>query len=679
MWLLVAAALLPFVSSLGADFVYDDHALVEPFVSADDGPGWSDIFGQELWHDLSAQSYYRPLVRLSFVADAFWSATALPFHITNLLLHIGLVLIAWRVVRHLVGDPSLAFTAAALFAVHPVHAEAVAWISARGDLLAPLLGLGSWWMMLAGGWLTSTRQDAGRRRVPDLAGAAGLFAAALVSKETAIALVPMIAVAEWLLRRRLTGTTSSRPPWPRAPLLAAGFVMAAWVVLRVVVLGHFTTPQPVDPWENPVAGLGAGDRVATVAANLLAAVRLLFWPHPLRADYSVPVLTPMRLQTAGGILHLGAALVIGLLIVAALRGAARRGAAPALQARGLGLTLALVAWLPASSLIGPAAGSPLAERYLVLPSLGWAIAVAAWIDSPAWAGQRRRAWMLPIALTCVLAGRTAVQVPVWQDDAHLFAASAAHPPVSFRIAYFSGLLAYAGGDDAAASDWFARSIAAAPRFSRAHEGKARAALRRGDAGAAVAAAQEAIRFEPANDPVTRSRYRVLLAEALAATGQVDEALEALRDGLFLDDSAAAPARIMGDILFGAGRLEPAVGAYREALRRAPGDTLVQFNLGITLALLQRTDEAESLLTRVAAGADAPVPTFFHLGLLAAGRDDAGAAIRAFDRFLARASPDDPELAAMVVEARRRIAALRGAKDEMPSAGNEGRPPGPGSR
>jgi|GEM_PF-2967427 len=89
------------------------------------------------WTPAGALPFYRPLGELAFAVDyAVWGLKPFGCHLTNLVLHLLCVFLTWRLVRRLTDSPQVAFVAATLFAIHPVHCEAVLWISSRFDLLA---------------------------------------------------------------------------------------------------------------------------------------------------------------------------------------------------------------------------------------------------------------------------------------------------------------------------------------------------------------------------------------------------------------------------------------------------------------------------------------------------------------------------------------------------------------
>ena len=233
---LLALAVVALLPSLFAPFVADDyfHVVVASQLREGLARGWVlpiDLAGT-WWtpHGLSVE-YFRPLVVISFAIDRFlYGAHAAGYHLTNLALHGAATLLAWSIARRVLGAGFGARAAAALFAVHPCHVQAVGWISGRTDVLAALLYMAALLLYL---------ESRGRRP-----GAAALFVGlslsvfflALLAKEMAITL-PAILLAHGLLRpereslgRRLI-----------APALATA-VAGLYLVLRTTVLGGLHTP-----------------------------------------------------------------------------------------------------------------------------------------------------------------------------------------------------------------------------------------------------------------------------------------------------------------------------------------------------------------------------------------------------------------------------------------------------
>ena len=605
----LAAAILPYLATLGGGFVYDDHLLVEPRSGAE--AGGAGVLAP-WWGSVAAAGYWRPLATLSFALDrGLLGPGPAGHHAINLVLHALLALVAWDLARRLIGRAAPALAAACLFAAHPVHVEPVAWISARPDLLAGLLALAAWGVALRG----FARPGAAGRAL--VLAAAALFALALLAKESAIAL-PLLIAAAGLFRplgrhHVRTGT------------VLVLLVVTAWLLARSTVVTGWTGALPLNPLENPAVGLAAPDRLATVARAGAMAARLLVLPVPLRADYSVPVLQATPLASAAGTFSVAllAALAAG---VAAMARRARRSLPAAIRENvplsdgplvALGMALSIAGWLPASSLLVPI-GSLLAERYLLLASFGASLAAAgllgltadrvARLASPVARARAARAAFVALAGAAALgaAGLAARRAPLWTSDATLFAEEDRRATASFRIRYLRGLQLYAAGDDVGALDRLRAATSLAPGFAPAHEALGRTQLRLGRPADAAAAARAALEAAgPGGDPALLGRCHVLLGEALMAQGDLSAAAAEFGSAARVDPGGAAGPRLLGELLYGAQRIEEAIVAWTEAARRDPGDPVPHHNLAVAFLRLGRATAARNAIEQAMRLPDPP--------------------------------------------------------------------------
>jgi hypothetical protein len=343
---LALLAVLPYAPSLGQPFFADDYIHLER-ARALPGAPWSLL--AEAWVLRAADAaawwsppelavpYFRPLVTLSFLLDStVWGLRPAGFHLTNVLLHLATTLIAYGIARRVLATPAAAFVAAALFALHPCHAEAVLWVSARTDLMAGAAAAAAVLFYM------KAREGGGLRPGATLAGLAALTLG-LLAKETA-ACVPAL----WLLYEALVPGTGPRRRRLAGPLLALG-VVAAYAVLRARALGAAALPP------HPFAH-GPGDpdlpAHALMAPFLYLADLTLFVPPD-------PVVT-LPWWRAHPLAFAALALVSVLVFASSLR------AVPERRTRWLGLGWIALALLPAALL-------SVGERFLYLPSLGYCL------------------------------------------------------------------------------------------------------------------------------------------------------------------------------------------------------------------------------------------------------------------------------------------------------------------
>jgi hypothetical protein len=391
----VACAVVVHLGALWNRFVFDDVYIVvlNPMVHAPSGV-WR-AFAEPYWPGNLAGAMYRPLAVASYALD--WLVDGPPwFHAVNLLWHAG-ASVALAVLADRWAGRRAALVAGLLFAVHPVHVEAVANVVGRNELMATLFTLLAVYAAV-------------ERRSVGWTGAA--LVGGILSKENA-AVAPALIGLAWLVglrplpeRRRLAAFAAS---WV---LLAAAYGAVRWAVLHPYAGSQNIAPQLLG--QSPVAV-----RLTAVAAFSDVA-RLLVFPLHLQADYS-PVERTTVLSFLDGRFLLGL-IVFGLwgaLVAVAWR---RRWL---LEAYGLGWVG--IAYLPVANLAFPH-GVVVAERLLYLPSAGLALAAGAALARLA---PRRLA---VIAGLIVLAGgvRSALRVPVWRSNAAAALSLLEDAPDSYR-------------------------------------------------------------------------------------------------------------------------------------------------------------------------------------------------------------------------------------------------------
>ncbi len=188
-----AIAFLAYVPTLGFQFVYDDEPQIiqNPAIHA-----WRYLphyFTSHAWAELGPNSrgnYYRPLFLLWFrLNHAMFGLDPKGWHLTTVLCHVAATYIVFALVRRLAASPVIAFSAATLFALHPVHIESVAWVSGITD---PLMAI-----FLIGSFLAYLRFREGNRW-GWMGLALTLFALGLLEKETTVVLGPLVFVYAWL-------------------------------------------------------------------------------------------------------------------------------------------------------------------------------------------------------------------------------------------------------------------------------------------------------------------------------------------------------------------------------------------------------------------------------------------------------------------------------------------------
>ena len=507
-FLAVLLGAIVYVNSLGNPFVFDDttEILENPSITQP-----AQIGG------LIRYSPTRPVVNLSYALD-YASSGLEPFgyHLTNLLLHLINIALFFALARAYArdrgsSDDLLPFTAAALFAVHPLLTEAVGYISSRSELLSGAFILSS---------LYAFRLGLLRGRLILLALGVTLFALAGASKETA-AMLPFVLLAydRWVLGERGAWTTRQRFWWVHAPLIALVLAGGAFRILRYVTVEH--PGSATINWTNALLDL----HVLTLYVSLFVAPISLSLVHDV-----TPVTSVFDTRVMVGAMVLAALLWLGV-------SWRRRG--PLIT---FGIVWFLLLLIPSSALIVVAdKGQPMAEHRVYVASCGLFLAVAAaWVHLVQFLtpGVRRAIAIGAVIVAIVGLGTlTVARNNVWADPVRLWEDAARQAPRTFMAQYGVGESYRAAGDCDAAIPAYQRAIRLRPMLEDGYLGLAECLIVNERPDDAMQVFRAAVQRAS-----TAVKSRLNLASFEAERGNAGEALRLCREALTVapnDRNAAA--------------------------------------------------------------------------------------------------------------------------------------------
>lgn len=505
---LLLLAVVPHLEALANGFAWDDAFIVlsNPIVRAGDvlgalrAPWWPDA------STFTGSGLHRPVASAVLALQwALWGERPPLFHAVGLALHAGVVVLVFVLLRRWASTWT-ATAGAAVFAVHPVHVEAVANVVGQAELLAALFTLAA--CLLYRRWLDA---DTPGYRLGFLLGIGAAYALGIGSKEIAVTLPALVALI----------TIAERRPVMRAlPVLALlGGVLISMLALRLEVVGSLrgevTAPE--------LAGLSYTSRMWTGLSLWPDYARLLVAPLELSVDYGPAVRFP---ATGPDLLGVVGALILITAVVAAWRLRARAPLA------AIGLAWFLVVILPVSNLIVPA-GVMLAERTLYLPSVGLAFVVAA-IGSRMLDGDRRRPFIAVVAVVCAAyALRSAWRVPVWRDTDSVIASLESSHPESHVVIRVQAIRAMEQGRYAEARAGFERALQLQPLHFALLTEVAQFEAVAGRADVAERLARRAIDVYP-----TSPHGYAVAGRVLRLTGDTTEARSVLLEGMRVADPLA---------------------------------------------------------------------------------------------------------------------------------------------
>ncbi len=504
---------------------------------------------------------WHPLTWLSHMLDCqVFGLWAGGHHVSSVLLHAAAALLLFVALRRMTGAVWRSGMVAALFALHPLRVESVAWISERKDVLSAFL-----WMV---GLLAYARYAERPSRGRYLAVAAA-FAAGLLAKPMAVTFpFALLLLDAWPLGRLSLDRRVPRPWLPvvieKVPLLALAGALSV-VVFRAQRAGGAV----VSFAEHPLAA-----RLANALLSYTAYLGMTIWPRDLIVFYPYRETFPLWQMV-------GAVLVLGTITVGAVW---LRRRAP----------WVLVGWLWYVGTLVPVVGiiragdQAMADRFTYVPHVGLFLAVVWGLASVTARWSWRRS-VLPAAAATALVGcivGTRLQLRYWADSVALFGHALAVSPRNAAAQTNYGYALLERGQAAEALGHFEQAVAIRPSYAKArlNLGVGLASVGRSDE--AIVQYREALRLDP-----TYVAVHYDLGLEFAEHDRLDEAIAAYREAIRLDPGDAKAENGLGLVLARAGRFEEAVGHYQAALAVEPGLSVVHNNLAIALERLERNDEA----------------------------------------------------------------------------------------
>jgi len=432
-----------YLNALGGSFVSDDHKDIVDNTLLRAPHRLPELFTTPLRLKGTRKSFIRPITTLTYWIDhRLYGPNPFGFHLENLLWHTAASLLVLVLLRGLwPNEPLMTFGAAALFAAHPVHTEAVAWVSGRSEILAAFWGLLAFW--------AHRRADRGKSKA-SLWRIAALAAwlVALGAKEMAATLPLLLLMTDALLGRPSGWWRPGRLATRYGPYIGGAL---AYVALRWSVFHRFGHPESYQVF----LGAPLSVRGPTMLKVGAAYVGRLLFPVNLNASWDVP---NARGLTDGALPLLALALIVGLLVLA---WAIRRTATPA----AWGILWSGLALFPVSNIVP--IGELGAERFLYFSSLGVCVALA-WVmmrvarpckEGSSQAPGNPLAGALMLAVLVLFSANTIKRNQDWSNDLVLWEKTVRQSPLSVRAHRNLGLTFKKKGRYAEAEPYLRQTLA----------------------------------------------------------------------------------------------------------------------------------------------------------------------------------------------------------------------------
>ena len=570
---------------------------------------------------------WHPLTWLSHMLDVqLFGMSARAHHLVSLALHLASTLLLFLLLARMTAAPARSAFVAALFAVHPLHVESVAWVAERKDVLSTFF-----WMLALLAYVQYARASGQARRSRLFRG--GWYGLVLVTLALGLLAKPMLVTLPFVMLLldawplgRFTRATAGRLLLEKLPLflLVAGSSVVTLVVQRQG--GAMTAFQ-----KHP-----AGLLVENVLVSYATYIIEMVWPARLAMFYPMPASIPA--WKIGG-----AAVLLALVSAMAIRLARRR-------------PYVAVGWLWYLGTLVPVIGlvqvglQAHADRYTYIPLIGLFIIVA-WGTADLLARWRSARIIAPsaaglVVLACALQAHA--QVRYWRNSDALWAHTldVTGSVESARSHFNSGLVFSRQGRIDEAIEEFSQAARLDPEFADAHYDLGLALASRGRTAEAIRAFESVTRLEPAF-----AQGQLELGVALLTAGRVAEATAPLMRAVQLDPLLGPAHHNLGLALASQGRMGDSIQPFTDAVRLQPDFAEARSDLGLALLRSGRLAEAIEHLSRAVELGPDLAEAHENLGLAFARAGRTGDAIRQFKEVL-RINPAH-------VEARRALASLTG--------------------
>jgi tetratricopeptide (TPR) repeat protein len=502
-------------------------------------------------------SNWHPITWISYLIDGrLYGLNPQGYHITNIFLHIANTLLLFLFLNRTTGSLWRSAFVAALFALHPLHVESVAWVSERKDVLSTLF------FMLS---LLAYSSYAQRPRPAQYLLVMIAFSLSLMSKPMFVTFPFILLLLDyWPLKRLSAGQQASRLVLEKIPfaLMSAGSII-------ITIYAQYAGEAMASVEKVPII-----PRVENALVAYASYIIKMLWPTGLAALYPISTQVPI-LQVCGALF------LLCFISVIAYR---KRAQHPFI----------IVGWLWFLGTLVPVIGliqvgsQSMADRYTYVPLIGLFMMIA-WGGHTA-AARYRHGKKALVASACFVAAGLSVltwlQIGHWKNSVELFTHTLKHTSGNYVMHNNLGICLADQGDYGGAISQFEKALAIAPNYKRSHYNLGNSLLALGEIEASVKQYQEALRIDP---DYVKARYN--LGAALTYAGRHDESISQYYEVLKLSPNFEDARKLLGIQLACQGRFDEAIMQFSEILKRNPGADDAHFDLSVVFASQGRTEEA----------------------------------------------------------------------------------------
>jgi Flp pilus assembly protein TadD len=569
---LVLATFAVYWQVTGHDFVLlDDNLYVYENPHVQNGLTLDSI----IWAFTTTHAGFKiPLTWLSLMLDfELYGLNAGGYHLTNLLLHIANVLLVFFILRFMTGALWRSAFVAALFALHPLHVESVAWVTERKDVLSTLF-----WLLTMWAYLGYVERPGMRRYLLIIVS----FTLGLMAKPMLVTLPFILLLLDyWPLGRfhtseqshshhattpkaihlRQPRSTVFRLVWEKLPLFALAAVVSAVTFLA----------QKSEGAVKSFRVFPIGVRFANALVSYINYIKKMIWPHPLAVYYPHPGNSlPVWKAAGAGVLLL----CISILVLRA----ARR------------YPYLVVGWLWYIGTLVPVIGfvqagsQAMADRFTYVPLIGLYIIIAWGVPEILSRLPHRNLYLATLSTTLFLflMALTWKQLQYWKNSISLLEHTLEVTSNNWLCHNNLGVALDREGRTDEAINHYLDALRIKPEYAKAHNNLGVALDREGRTDEAINHYREAVRIKP---EYAEAHYN--LGKALAREGRTDEAINHYLDALRIKPEYAEAHNSLGIAFARKGNLDMAVKHFQKALQINPNFSFARDNLQQALWLQER--------------------------------------------------------------------------------------------
>lgn len=590
--LLIILTLIVFQGVLHHDFITtDDHIYIvsNPHVTAGlslRGIAWAfTTWTAANWH---------PLTWMSHMLDcSLYGMNPAGHHATSLLIHLANVLLLFLLLLRMTGNTWRSAVVAALFAIHPLHVESVAWAAERKDVLSAFF-----WMLTMWAYVLYTERPVPAKYALILL----TFALGLMSKPVLVTLPFALLLLDYWPLGRYPKRRWSSLVWEKVPLF--GLAGASGLITCIA--------QQKGEALVSLQNLPMGVRIANASVSYVTYLCKTFWPSNLAIMYPHPQATLPSWQV------IGSALVLALLTLLVLKGRSR--------------PYVTVGWLWYLGILAPmigliqVGGQAMADRYTYIPLIGLFIIIT-------WGIAEWKRWVsVKAVIACMiiiaLGIAAGIQVGYWKDAYTVFLHADQVTANNYLANSELGNVLRARGRLDEAAQRYRKALEILPRYEMAHLGLGIVLARQGRFDEAADNLREAIAIRP-----DYAEAHFVLAACLAGARDPEGAAKEYAEVIRLSPNGPDPYMRLADISLRLNKPDAAISAYRGYLKLAPDDAAIHYKLAMLLIGKGDMAGARDELEHVVRLKPDDVVAQYNLGLILASQDDLDGAISRFTKAI----------------------------------------------